>query len=230
MRLAHLARRAPLQLGDRRLDGGVAVAVEQRREAAFAGRQRRGLRLDVADALVGDADVRQDDRQDLVVDRAALVELDRRQPQTFLLDLGRVGREAARHHAAGVGPVAGVGEPAPRLAGAEERLHELHVHQVRAAEVRVVDDEDVARLERDLQALHALDHRLHRELHRADEHRQAELALRDQLAGRQVVDAVGAVERLGDHRAERAAHEGEVHLVADLLQAVLKHAERDRVD
>ena len=31
-----------------------------------------------------------------------------------------------------------------------------------------------------------------------------------------VVDAVGAIERLGDHRAERAADEREVHLVADL--------------
>ena len=35
----------------------VAVAVEQRVEALLAGRERRRLRLDVADALVGDADV-----------------------------------------------------------------------------------------------------------------------------------------------------------------------------
>ena len=76
----------------------------------------------------------------------------------------------------------------------------------------------------------ALDHRLHRELHRADEHRQAELALGDQLAGVAVVDAVGAVERLGDHRAERRAHERQVHLVADLLQAVLQHREGDGVE
>ena len=84
--------------------------------------------------------------------------------------------------------------------------------------------------ERDLQPLHALDHRLHRELHRADEHRQAELALRDQLAAVAVVDAVGAVERLGDHRAEGAADEREVHLVADLHQAVLQDRERDGVE
>ena len=144
--LAHLPRRAPLQLDDRGVDGRVAVAVEQRGEPRLPGRERRRLRLDVADALVGDADVRQDDRQDLVVEHALLVELDRRQAQALLLDLGRVGREAARHHAAGVGPVAGVGEPAPEPAVAEERLHELDVHQVRAAEVRIVDDEDVARL------------------------------------------------------------------------------------
>ena len=115
-------------------------------------------------------------------------------------------------------------------AAVEERLDELHVHQVRAAEVRIVHDEDVALRERDLLVAHPVDHRLGGELHRADEHRQAELALRDQLARLAVVDAVGAVERFRDHRAERGAHEREVHLVADLLQAVLDHREGDRVE
>ena len=78
--------------------------------------------------------------------------------------------------------------------------------------------------------VHPLDHRLHRELHRADEDRQAELALGDQLAGLAVVDAVGAVERLGDHRAEGAAHERQVHLVADLHQAVLQDREGDGIN
>jgi hypothetical protein len=68
----------------------------------------------------------------------------------------------------------------------------------------------------------ALDHRLHRELHRADEDRQPKLALRDQLAAVAVIDPVGAIERFGDHRTERAADEREVHLVADLHQAVLQ--------
>ena len=36
--------------------------------------------------------------------------------------------------------------------------------------------------------------------------------------------------RLGDHRAERRAAEREVHLVADLLQAVLDDGERDGID
>ena len=84
--------------------------------------------------------------------------------------------------------------------------------------------------ERDLQPVHALDHRLDGELHRADEDRQPELALGDQLAAVAVVDAVGAVERLGDHRAEGAAHERQVHLVADLHQAVLQDGQGDGVD
>ena len=55
--LAHLARGAPLELDDRLVDGRVAVAVEKRCQSPLACRQRRRLRLDVADALVGDADV-----------------------------------------------------------------------------------------------------------------------------------------------------------------------------
>ena len=44
------------------------------------------------------------------------------------------------------------------------------------------------------------------------------------------VDAVGAVVGLGDHRREGGAGEGEVHLVADLLQAGLDDAEGDGVE
>ena len=59
------------------LDGGVAVAVEERGEAVGADEEGGGLGPDVADALVGDADVRGDYRIDFRVQRAALEELDR---------------------------------------------------------------------------------------------------------------------------------------------------------
>ena len=49
------------------VDGGVAVAVEERGQAVGADEERGGLGLDVADALLGDADVRGDDRVDLGV-------------------------------------------------------------------------------------------------------------------------------------------------------------------
>jgi hypothetical protein len=64
----------------------------------------------------------------------------------------------------------------------------------------------------------------------ADEHREPELALRDQRAVARRIDAVRAVQRLGDHRREGRAHEREVHLVADLLQAVLDDGQRDRIE
>ena len=44
------------------------------------------------------------------------------------------------------------------------------------------------------------------------------------------IDAVGAVVGLGDHRREGRAQEGQVHLVADLLQAVLDDGEGDGID
>ena len=218
-------------LGDRLAHGFRAVAVDQGGQPLLAGGERGGLRLDVADALVGDADVGQDDRQDLLVHLALLEEFHRRQAQSFLLDLRRAGREAARHHAADVGPVAGVGEPGEHLALVEERLHEPHVHQMRAAEIGIVDDEDVARIDlAGIVALHALDHRPGRELHGADEHRQAELALGDQRAVGGVIDAVGTVHALRDHRREGRAHEGEIHLVADLDQAVLDDGQGDGIE
>ena len=222
---AHLLRGARPQLGDRVLDQRPAVAVEQGGQALLADGERRGLRLDVADPLVGDPDVRQDDRQDLLIQPALLVELDGRQAQALLLDLGRIGGEAARHGTTGIRPVAGVGEPGEQLAAVEERLGEAHVHQVRAAEIGVVDDDHVARPDLG----HALDHRLGRELHGADEHRQPQIALGDQGAVA-AVDAIRAVHRLRDHRAERGAAEREVHLVADLHQAALDHREGDGVE
>src|SRR5205809_619423 len=102
---------------------------------------------------------------------------------------------------------------------------------MRAARVRVVDDEDVARL----QAVGAafpdvLDHCARRELHDADEDRQSQLPLRDHLAVVLRVDAIRAVEALGDDGRERRALEGEVHLARDLLEPVLHDHQRDRID
>ncbi len=55
-------------------------------------------------------------------------------------------------------------------------------------------------------------------------------ALRDQRAVVGGIDAVGAVVGLGDHRREGGAGKGEVHLVADLLQAGLDDGEGDGVE
>src|SRR5262249_13268258 len=53
----HRARGARPQLDDRLLDPRLAVAVDQLRQAQLAHRQRRRLRLDVAQPRFGDADV-----------------------------------------------------------------------------------------------------------------------------------------------------------------------------
>ena len=223
---AHLLLRPRLQFADRGFDGISAVAVEQRGEAALADGQRADLGLDVADPLLWHADVGQDDVDDVGHHFAAAYELHRRNAQAFLLDLRRLGGEAARHHAAGVGPVAGVGQIAPQPVAVIERLHHLHVHQMGAAEIGIVDDDNVARLK----VVAALDHRLGGELHDADEDRQAQLALGDDLAGVAMVDAVGAVEGLGDDRRERGLLVHQVHLARDLAQAVLDDREGDRIE
>ena len=111
-------------------------------------------------------------------------------------------------------------------AAVEERLDHLDVHQMRAAAVRVVDEEDVAR--RDV--ARALDDRARGELHDAHEDGQPQLALGDDVAGVAVVDAVGTVEALGDDRREGGALEGEIHLAGHLLEAVLDDDEGDGVD
>ena len=218
-------------LGDRLAHDLRTIAVDQGGEPLLTGRERGGLGLDVADALVGNADVGQDDGQDFLVHLALLEELHRRQAQAFLLDLGGAGRETARHHAADIGPVAGIGQPGEQLPPVEERLHEAHVHQMGATEIGIVDDEHVARIDlAGIVALHPLDHRLGRELHGAHEYRQAELALGDQRTVGGIVDAVRAVHALGDNRREGGAHKGKIHLVADLDQAVLDDGQRDGIE
>ena len=108
------------------------------------------------------------------------------------------------------------------LSVAPEGGCEADVHQVGAAEVGVVDDVDVAGLGRQgLAGGDALDDVAGRELHGADEDRKPAGSLGDQRAVAGGVDAVGAVVGLGDDRREGGAGEGEVHLVADLLQAGL---------
>ena len=156
-----------------------------------------------------------------------LVELDRREAQALLHHLCGARREAARHHAAGVRPVAGVGQPGEVRALVEEGKRETHVHQVGAAEVGVVDREDVALAY--FVGLVAIRCSVENCMV-PTKTGKPQLALRDQLAVLPGVDAVRAVEPLRDYGAEGRANEGEVHLVADLLQAALHHAEGDGVE
>ena len=95
-----------------------------------------------------------------------------------------------------------------------------------AAEIGIVDDDNVARLK----VMAALDHRLGGELHDADEDRQAHLALGDDLAGVAMIDAVGAVEGFGDDRRERGLLVHQVHFARDLAQAVLDDREGDGIE
>jgi hypothetical protein len=122
--------------------------------------------------------------------------------------------------------VTGVGEVAKELVAVVEGLDELDVHAVGAAEVGIVHHHDVP----GDQVLAQADHRLHGELHRAHEDGQARLALGDDLPGDAVVDAVGAVARLGDDGREGGALQGQVGFIDRLLEAVLHDGQRDGID
>ena len=227
----HLFRGTPPEFGDGLDDGCVAVAVEDLEEARLADMQCCGLRLDIADALVRHPDVGGDDRVDFRVERASLEEFDRRQPEALLFHRrGRRGK-AARHRAAYVGPVAGIRQPAEDPPLPVDRHGEAHVHQMRAAEIWIVDDIDVAVLR--LQAAACGDHLDDgpcRMLHDPDEYGQAFAALGDKRAVEGRIDAVRTIVGLRDDRREGCPREGQVHLVAGLLECGLNDRKRDGVE
>ena len=222
--LAHHLRRPGLQLDEGVRDRGLAHLVEQRVQPPRAGAQRVELALQVAMRHGRKPRVGHHHVDDVVVDDAAPRELDDGEMEALLRELGGARIVVAGHVAGHVEPMRDGGEPAEDASLAEDRLHQLHVVDVRAAVIGIVHHVDVARAEigvaRDLR-----DDRAHGEGHRADEHRETVLALHERLAGRRVVEAVGAVMRLGDDRVEGAAHERRVHLRRDLFEAALEDGE-----
>ena len=102
--------------------------------------------------------------------------------------------------------MAGVLQPAEQFPVDEHRADEAHIHEMRTAEIGVVDDINIARLRRRHLALtDQADQFAGRILHGANENRQAEFALRNQRPRCAVVNAVRAVIRFGDDRRKRRA-------------------------
>src|SRR5262249_45002480 len=95
-----------------------------------------------------------------------------------------------------------------------------------AAEIGVVDQDHVTSFE----VATALDDGLSRELHHPDKYRQSEFALGDDLAGGAIIDAVGAVKALGDHRRERGFLVDQIHLAGHLPQTVLNDRQRHGIE
>ncbi len=101
----------------------------------------------VAAALVGCAHVRQNEAQRVVLHGSSSHQVDRRNTQALLVDFRRQ-RHAAGAHAADVGMVGAVRNVESRLlCGVEDPGDERDVRQVRAALERIVEHDDVARLE-----------------------------------------------------------------------------------
>ena len=193
------------RLGDvQRADHGVIVA---------PGRLRR--------AVVG-----QDDPPDVLHVLAAVHDLQRRQAQPLLIDLGGVGGEGAGRHAADLADVGDVADEPPGLALVEDGFHHQVLGHVALTAVGIVVDEDVAGtegIEPDL-----VEHPLHRVLAGA-EHRRAELRLPDEIAAG-VEDHAGEVEPLIEDGRVAGPHHRGAHLAADVDERVVDDAQRHRID
>ncbi len=173
----------PLRVGEELVHGGRhglrATPLAQLGQAPLGQPMRRELRPQVAAALVRVAHVGEHQRQHLVV------QADGRDDQPLLEELARLGGEARRLHPAHVRVVrARDGE------AARDTRDEGDVGEVRAAGVRVVDREDLARRRV------AGHHRGDRLGHRAEVHGDV-LGLRDHPA-RIVEDGGRAVAALLD--------------------------------
>ena len=67
------------------------------------------------------------------------MDLDGRDADALLIDLGRLARHAARHHAADIGPMGAHGRKEDQPAVREHRIDDGDVVEVRAAGIRIVD-------------------------------------------------------------------------------------------
>ena len=94
--------RPPQQLLDDHRQLIVAISLGEFRDAADADRAGGDLRVQIADHRIRDADVAAQQRQQCFVQHSGIAQLERRDAQPFLKDLGRVGRHRAGGHAADI--------------------------------------------------------------------------------------------------------------------------------
>ena len=130
-------------------DAVAAVFLRGGEQAAFADAMGGDLGGEVAPAFVRRADVGEDQVEGFVLDLAAPKKLDRRDPEAFLVDLAGKGHRAGRH-AADVGVVGAGGEVVGGfgIVGGEDSGDGRDVRQVRAAAEGVVENDDVAGVDR----------------------------------------------------------------------------------
>ena len=201
-----------------------AVALDQPLELALGDVAGGELGAQVAEHLDRHPDVLLDQGEQGLVAPARGIELERRDAQAFLIDLGRVRGVGAGDPAADVGVMADGGGKGEPLALVVERLEEEDVGQVHAALEGVVHHEDVARL--DVVAIFG-DHDVERGRDRPQMAGQGQ-PLRDQLAGG-VAERGRVVHVVLEHARVGRAEHGQRHLVGDREDRVPEQLEGDRV-
>ena len=195
------------------------VAIGELRHPARADRARRDLRVEVAHERLRHPHVEAEEIDEGAVDLAPVAELEGRDADPFLEDLGRVRGHGAGRHAPHVLVVGHRGAQGNRPSARKNRHDEGNVREVRPTEVRVVHDVDVA-----------LAHLRHRKLsehrpHDRDEGREVD-GDRGRLGERLALEGEEArrrVEPLLHDGRKRATDQGRLHLVRDAVELVAHH-------
>ena len=201
-----------------------AIARDQVEELPLGDVAGRELRAQVAVDARRQTHVLLDDREQRFVPLSRRIELERRDAQPLLVDLGRVRRVGPRHAATHVGVMADGGGKRDPAAVDEERLEHENVGQVHPAFERIVEREDVARLHRVAVAGH---HRGQRGRDRSQVTGQRQ-SLRHQLAVG-VAEGGREIHVVLDHAGIRRADNRQRHLVGDREDRVLEELEGDRI-
>ena len=143
--LAHAPFGVVEQLAAGVLHDGFAVFPKQAVDAIDADHQRGDLGADIAQSLVGQADLIGDDPEQLLVFNAALEKLDHRQAQAFEINLAYAASHSARCRAAEIRMMRNVAGKSDQLAGVKRRPNGIKVHHVLTAAIGVVGHNDIAR-------------------------------------------------------------------------------------
>ena len=202
------------------------MALDHRVDPLLADPQGRQHGGDVAPVEVGNAAVGLEQVDDVVVQHAALHELDRRDPDPFLEDLVKRRAHAARLGAADVGRM----DEGPRVADQAVlvvvRLDEVEVGQMRrqrTREIGIIGEDNVAGSE-----VVELPDRGHGV--QIDEQTDAGIAGTRDHTPFEVDQRAGVVGRFLDEQRARRALERGVHLLARGQHLVAEDLERHRIE
>src|SRR5262249_49108819 len=209
------------------VDGTAPIARDELAEAAHAELATGDLRAQIAQSSLGKAQIVVDDLPERVVALASVVDLERAQLQSFLIDLRGLDRAEPLAHAADVDPMGAAGGERHHLACVEAGRVDHDIVEMLPAHETVVHDDDVAW--REAAEAIALDAVLHRDAEVGEEDRQAALVLRDHSAF--AIDQTAAeVAHLVDHHVVGGLAQCARHLVGIGIDGVAHDLDGDGID
>jgi hypothetical protein len=200
------------------------VLIQEFRELPPHDGVRRRHAVKVAQDLGRESDARRDNVEHVLVGLPGLVQLQDREADALLEDVGGVRRERAAADIGQVGDRARIGDDLPVP---EDRRHHGHVRQVPGADLGIVGGEHVAGHEL-LGGVSLEEVLLNRDREGGDEDRDRPGALGERSSPR-IHQHGDVVVVLAHDRREGGAAEDAVRLVGDEDETVPHHLERDRV-